>query len=320
VVAAGVTIPLVIQHRTQTRLNEAHKSQRQQAERNSQLAQENERLSRLLASTTPPPKSNSADRELLRLRGEVGRLRQENVSASAAALSKTNGPSALSGITTNPEMYKIIRDQQKAGLTMIYKDFTNRLSLPPEQSEQFINLLADDVMENVDRITEVLRERKSPTEMDQVFAGQEAALLEKVKALLGPEGLAQYQDYTKNLASHLTAEQFKGMMTGEKDEKNEKSKQLYQLLLEETQRELASAGLPPDYQTVPTLNFRNFASEAECERNLKLLDSIYGRVAAKAGSFLSEQEVQSFAQFREKAINGNRMALALNRKLMAPGN
>jgi hypothetical protein len=166
----------------------------------------------------------------------------------------------------------------------------------------------------------VLREGKSPAEMNQVFAGQEAALLEKVKALLGPEGLSQYQDYTKNLASHLTAEQFKGMMSGEKDAKDEKARQLYQLLLEETQRELASAGLPADYQTVPTLNFRNFASEAESERNLKLLDSIYGRAAARAGAFLSEQEIQSFAQFREKAINGNRMALALNRKLMAPGN
>jgi len=173
-------------------------------------------------------------------------------------------------------------------------------------------------MENIDRITEVLRDGKSPAEMNQVFTEQEAALLEKVKALLGPEGFAQYQEYTKNLASHLTAEQFKGMMTGEKDAKDEKGRQLYQLMLAETQRELASAGLPPDYQTVPTLNFRNIASEAEGERNLKLLDSIYGRVAAQAGSFLSEQEIANFVVFREKAISGNRMALTLNRKLMAP--
>jgi hypothetical protein len=29
--------------------------------------------------------------------------------------------------------------------------------------------------------------------------------------------------------------------------------------------------------------------------------------------------MEKFAEFRTKAINGNRMALALNRKLMAPG-
>lgn len=318
VVAAGVTIPWVIQQRTQTRLHEANKALQQQSEKNNQLAEENQRLTKLLASAaTPPAYSNSPSLELLRLRGEVGRLRQENASATAA-LAKTNGPSALSGITANPEMYKVIRDQQKMGLGMVYKDFTNRISLPPEQSEQLVNLLADDVMENIDRITEVLRDKKSPAEMNQVFTEQEAALLEKVKAMLGPEGFAQYQDYTKNLASHLTAEQFKGMMTGEKDAKDEKSRLLYQLMLEETQRELASAGLPPDYQTVPTLNFRNIASEQEGERNLQLLDAIYGRVAASAGSFLSESEVEKFIEFRAKAINGNRMALALNRKLMAP--
>jgi len=316
VVAAGVTIPWVMQQRTQTRLHEANESLRQQTETNSQLAEENERLSRLAArATTPAPTSNNPSLELVRLRGEVGRLRQETASA---ALSKTNGPSALSGMTANPEMYKVIRDQQKMGLSMVYKDFTNRVNLPPEQSELLVNLLADEVMENIDRITEVLSDGKSPAEMNQIFAAQEAALSEKVKALLGPEGFGEYQEYTKNLASHLTAEQFKGMMTGEKDAKDEKSKQLYQLMLAATQSELASASLPLDYQTVPTLNFRNIASEAEGERNLKLLDSIYGRVAAQAGSFLSEQEITRFIEFREKAINGNRMALTLNRKLMAP--
>ena len=62
----------------------------------------------------------------------------------------------------------------------------------------------------------------------------------------------------------------------------------------------------------------NFASEQEAERNLQLLDSIYGRAAVKVGLFLSDQEIEKFGDFRAKAINGNRIALALNRKLMAP--
>jgi RNA polymerase sigma factor (sigma-70 family) len=139
VVAAGVAIPWVMQHRTQTRLSEVSESLRQQTETNSQLAEENARLTRLLASTpAASQRSNNPSLELLRLRGEVGRLRQENVSV---AQSKTNGPSALSGITANPEMYKVIRDQQKMGLSMVYKDFTNRVSMLPEQSEQLVNVM-----------------------------------------------------------------------------------------------------------------------------------------------------------------------------------
>ena len=88
---------------------------------------------------------------------------------------------------------------------------------------------------------------------------------------------------------------------------------------EETAAALAAAGLPADYQTTPTLNFRNIASAAVAEQSLKLLDDIYGRVAARLGSVLSASELQQFQGFRASAISNNRMNLALNRQMMAPG-
>jgi len=316
VVVAGISIPWVMQHRAQTQLRDANEALRQQAEAASRLAAENEQLSKRAAlASTPAPASNNM--ELLKLKGEVGRLRRENTEAAVAA--KTPGPSPLSGMTTNPEMYKLIRDQQKMGLSMIYKDFTNRMKFAPEQGDKLVNLLADNVMENIDRITEVLRDGKGAAEMEKVFAQQEAALKQKLQALLTPEEYAQYEDYTHNIASHLTAEQFKGMMSGEKEAKDEKAKQLYALMQEETKAALAEAGLPADFQTVPTLNFLNIASEEYGERTLNLLDGIYARVAARAGSFLSPAEVEKFGEFRGMAINGNRMGLTLNRKMMAPG-
>lgn len=317
VVAAGVSIPWVMQHNTQTKLNAANEMLRHQAERNRQLLVENDRLSNIVGSViVSRPTTNSPSLEMLKLRGEVGRLRRENEDVAA---SKTNGPSPLSGMTANPEMYKLIRDQQKAGLSIVYKGFTNSISLAPEQSEKLVDLLADNVMENIDRITEVLRDGKTGEEMNQVFTAQEAVLLDKVQSLLGPEDFAKYKDYTQSIASHLTGEQFKGMMTGDNAEKDEKAKQIFQVMQEETKTVLTSAGLPSDYQTVPTLNFRNIASEAEADKNLKLLDDIYGRVATRVGSFLTPKEVEKFGEFRSIAINGNRMALSINRKMMAPG-
>jgi hypothetical protein len=173
-------------------------------------------------------------------------------------------------------------------------------------------------MENIDHITAVLRDGLTPAQMEPIFAGQEAAMLEKIQELLGPEALAQYQEYTKRLASNITAEQFKGMLTGEKVEQETKSRQLYDMMLEETQQTLAGAGLPADYQTLPILNFRNIASEAEAEKNLKLMDSVYERVIARADSFLSPEEVGKLQEFRTKAISAQRMTLSLNRTMMSP--
>jgi len=265
------------------------------------------RLAALAGENTTLKKNPS---EVLRLRGEVGRLRQENASVAAS--------SALNKITANPETRKVMRDQQKMGMTAIYKDLAKRLNLAPDQAEKFNDLLADHIMDNVDQITEALRDKKSDDQINQVFASQEAALQEKLKELIGPEGLAQYQEYTRNLCSTLTSEQFKGMLTGDDPAKQEKTKQLYQAMLEETQTALAGSGLPTDYQTVPMLNFRNIASEAQGEQSLKLLDGIYDRVAARANAFLSPEEQEKFKEFRAAALRNNRSALTMNRTLMAP--
>jgi RNA polymerase sigma factor (sigma-70 family) len=248
--------------------------------------------------------------EVLKLRGEVGLLRQENASAAAT--------SALNKITANPETRKLLRDQQKLGMTTIYKAFVQRQNLSPELADKFNDLLADHVMDNVDQITEVLRDGKTEEQINQVFAGQDAALQEKLQALIGPDGVSQYREYTRNLGSTLTSEQFKAMLTGDDAAKQEKTKQLYQALQEATQAALASAGLPPDYQTVPMLNFRNIASEEQGEQSLKMLDSIYERVAARASTFLSPEELEKFKEFRAGALNTSRMSLTMNRKMMAP--
>jgi RNA polymerase sigma factor (sigma-70 family) len=261
-----------------------------------------------LASENATLKKNPA--EVLKLRGEVGRLRQENASAAAT--------SALNKITANPETRKLLRDQQKMGMTAIYKDLVLRLNLSPDLADKFNDLLADHVMDNVDQITEALRDGKSAAQINQVFAGQDAALQEKLQALIGPDGVSQYKDYTRNLGSTLTSAQFKAMLTGDDTAKQEKTRQLYQVMQEETQAALASAGLPPDYQTVPLLNFRNIASEEQGERSLKLFDGIYERVTARAGAFLSPEELAKFKEFRATALQTSRMSLTMNRKMMAP--
>jgi len=77
-VTAGIAIPLVIQHQTQTKLTAANESLRQQVERNVQLAAENENLARANAAPAPVADLKGPSLELLNLRGEVGRLREES--------------------------------------------------------------------------------------------------------------------------------------------------------------------------------------------------------------------------------------------------
>jgi RNA polymerase sigma factor (sigma-70 family) len=248
--------------------------------------------------------------EVLKLRGQVGALQQEKAI--------TGSKSAINKITANPESRKALRDQQKMGMSGIYSELAKDLKLSPGQTAQFNDLLADHVMDNIDLITQALRDKNSPAEIDQIFAARESALQSKLLGLVGEEGLAKYQDYTKDLASTLTASQFAATLTGDKAATAEKQNQLLLALQAATKSTLAANGLPADYQLVPTLNFRNLASEEVGRQNLNLLDSIYAQVAAHSSAFLTPDELNQFQTFRTNAIKLNTTMLMMNRTLMAP--
>jgi len=309
---------LVLQHRNQTRLLEENEALQKKIQTIGQLTAENERLAELLAQATAPIPINSSQtqsQEVLRLRGEVGRLRREQADAAGR---KSNGPSPVSALLDSPEIHKRIRSQQRASMASVYSDFVKTANLNSNQVEQFSDLLADNVMTNVARIGSVLREGKSREEVEQAFKEQENSLNNGIQALLGPELFTQYQDYTRSLWSRLTSEACTSMLAGEDDVKEQQTERLRQVMQEEAQAAMSGAGFDSDFQLVPFLNFRNIASEEETERNLALLDSVYQRVSARAAEFLSPEELKKFDEFRQYRIKENRMILTVNRKMMAP--
>ena len=300
-----------LRHQVQALQEAQQKQHTALADQVQQLERERDRaLSQVAALSTPSPTQRGGTNEVLKLRGEVGRLRLEKTE-----LASTSG---LSKVTADPESRRMMREQQKMAMTMVYKDFASKAKLSTNQTEQLNDLLADYIMENVERVTVVLRDKPSIEQMRTIFSDQEARLQGAVQEVIGAEGLAQYQDYTKNLLSLITGEQFKGSMTGDAAAKTQKAKQISQIMQEEVGKALVSAGLPADYQTVPMLNFRNIASEQEGERSLQLLDGIYQQAAARMNTLLSPEELAKFDEFRNTAIKNNRGALSMNRILMAP--
>jgi RNA polymerase sigma factor (sigma-70 family) len=248
--------------------------------------------------------------DVLKLRNQVGQLKRENT--------EIGSKSALSKVTANPEARKMLRDQQKMGMGLLYGNFIKDAKLAPDVKEKFKDMLADSVMDNVDQITIALRDKPPQQELDRTFAAQNAALQQKVADLLGPDALAQFNDYTKNLASYMTVEQFKDEMSGTADEKKAKGEQLMQLMKTETTAALTAANLPADYQVLPILNFANIASEQEGDQSLKLMESVYAKVMAQTSGFLSADEQKKFEEFTATAVKNNKMGLTINRSMMAP--
>ena len=283
--------------------NQAHNLQEMQRQRD-------DATNRLAAVSAELARVKKIPAEVIKLRGEVGALRQEKADAGSQ--------SALSKVTANPETRKALRDQQKMVLTSLYADLVKRLNVTPEQTAKFNDLMADHVMDSVDLITQALHDNKTRGQIDQMFSTQDSDFQAQLQTLLGPDGLAQYQDYTKNLASTVTAAQFAGSLTGDPATVADKKSQLIQAMQQATQSALSAAGLPADYQTIPMLNFANIASEEEGAQSLQLLDDIYAQVAASAGKYLNAEELAKFQDYRSNAIQSSQTQLLMNRNLMAP--
>jgi RNA polymerase sigma factor (sigma-70 family) len=76
VAVAGLTIPLVRQHQTLTKLRSENSALRSQLDDLARLTAENQRLSNLLSQANQPTQE-AQTRELLKLRGEIGRLKRQ---------------------------------------------------------------------------------------------------------------------------------------------------------------------------------------------------------------------------------------------------
>jgi len=109
-VVAGAATLFVMQRQAEGELRAQNQALRQQLEQSSQLAAENERLSNLVAQAAATQRlPDSQLSELLKLRGEVGRLRQQAKEVEALREANRQATAALAagqntlGASTAPE-------------------------------------------------------------------------------------------------------------------------------------------------------------------------------------------------------------------------
>ncbi len=114
VLICGAAIPMWVQHQAQLKVREDNRVLRQQLE---QLAADNERLSNQVAQASATPAAGGEqERELLKLRGEVGNLRRQVTEAAKAQDKKAAKSPQPAEPAITPETYQ----QQAAIARMNY--------------------------------------------------------------------------------------------------------------------------------------------------------------------------------------------------------
>jgi hypothetical protein len=248
-----------------------------------QLAALREENARLKSGPTPT--------ELLKLRGQVGALRQQ----AAANQAKSNLPaSGLDKMMSDPAMKEFIRKAQKEKIRSMFADLFKELKLTPDQTDQFLNALCDHATKTLSQIT-------SGGASDQSAADANAALGSQLYALLGDAGMARFQEYSAEIPGRTTVTLLNTQL-GDTPLSAEQSAQLLQVVKAEP------ADLTMGITGAPDKAF--LGSQADIDSFLQRVAGSNQHILQQAAGFLTPDQLASLETILTKAIEARKLQAA----------
>lgn len=232
-------------------------------------------------------KSNPNATELLKLRGEVGVLREQTAADQAAA-----SQSGLAKMMSDPAMKQYLRQAQKDKIQSLYSDLFKELRLTPEQSDAVLNLLCDQADR---RMAELMGNNDQPSPYTQ------ADLAEQLKGLLGDAGLARFGQYSLEIPARATIKLLNSQL-GDTPLTAGQSAQLLQVIKAEPNNLTQGITGAPD----PAF----LGSQADIDAFLQQVTASNQRILQQAGSFLTPDQLAALNTVLTKAIDTRKLSAA----------
>ncbi len=259
-----------------------------------QLQQEREQTSNQLAALQEENarlRANATPNELLKLRGQVGALRQQ----AAANEAKNNQPaSGLEKMMNDPNMKEFIRQAQKEKIRSMYADLFKELKLTPEQTDQFLQIMGDMASKSMEQIT-------TPGTPNQSAIDALAGLGRQLYTLLGDQGMARFKDYSDEIPARTTVTLLNGQL-GDNPLTAEQSAQLLQIVKAEP------ADLTKGITGAPDKVF--LGSPSDIDAFLQRVAESNQHILQQAGSFLTPDQLAALAAELTKAVEARKIQAA----------
>lgn len=221
----------------------------------------------------------------------------------------------LDKMMNDPAMREMLRSQQKAMMKQMYGPLFKELNLSPDQQKKLTDLLSDSQMKAMDNASALFKDTNDDkAQATQALVEQQKKMNEDIKALLGDEKYAQYEDYQKSAVDRMLLEQFEQQATGTDTAlRSDQRQQLIQLMREERAR---VPSLIPDDPTKFEGDFTKvFQDEGLMEKQFQWQEDLIRRVETRARGVLTPEQLKEFIEFQEQQANMQKFGMKMAREM-----
>ena len=216
----------------------------------------------------------------------------------------------------DPAMREMMRGQQKAMMGMMYSGLYKDLNLPKEQQEKLSELLLDGQMKNIEAAQGLMDPESAtnnPAAATKAIADQKKEADEKIRALLGDENYATYEDYQKNVGERMQMNQLRGQLEEAKiPMQGEQEQQMLAILKEEKSR------VPPVIPQDAGQNLadvKNLLAGDSIDKQLAWLEDYNKRVLERAGQVLTPEQLKRFTEFQDQQASMQKLGLKMAKEM-----
>ena len=298
--------------------SEAHEAQQARVKELERANQRLEQQVQKFAMVTTELRSNET-RQASNLNTLAERLRSNQSGDTNAADEGSEGifgkgmGEMLGKMMKDPAMREMVREQQKATINMMYSGLFKELKLSPEEKEKFKTLLSDAQMKNIENAQGIFGDKKEGAMEDtQKLVNETKKQTDaEIKALLGDERFAQYDDYQKNIGERMQLDQLKSKLEAENLPLQEpQMAQLLQIMKEE------KSAVPP---VIPTDNTqfpkKELFTVENLDKQMQWMEDYNRRVLQRAGQVLTPEQMKQYRDFQEQQASMQKLSLNMARSM-----
>jgi RNA polymerase sigma factor (sigma-70 family) len=303
IVAAALTVAVgtgVFAVRQDSQMREQIQALEQQraplAEQIQQLEQERNDATNQLATLKEENarlKSGQNMAELMKLRGEVGMLKQKPVSNQSNASTPSSG---IAKMMSDPAMKEYIRKAQREKIKSMYADLFKELKMTPDQTENILDIICGVAAKSMDRLTSTGQMNPNDGSLDD-----QAAAAKQIHEALGDAGFDRYKEYSLEIPARTTVSLLNAQL-GDNPLNDEQSARLLQIIKAEP------FNLTQGITGAPDKAF--MGSQADIDNFLQQVRACNQRIVQQAGSILTPDQLAGLDTVLNNAIDSRKLQAA----------